>query len=194
MSDGEVAGTEQPDRDLLIAVRSGEPRAHDELVRRHWAAVIRYAEGLTQSIDAAKDIAQETFIRIWERREQWVPDGSVQALLLRIARNLALDERRSRRVRTGLLAARRPVTLAPPTPAELTQAGDLAEAIDRAVRALPVRRREVLMLARWSDLGYNDIASLMGISRRTVANLMSLALADLRAALADHLDDAAASR
>ncbi len=50
------------------------------------------------------------------------------------------------------------------------------------------------MLARWSDLSHRDIASVMGISRRTVANLMSMALADLRDALADHIDDASTMR
>lgn len=186
-------GGSRYDRDLLIAIRSGEPKAHDELVRRHWDAVIRYVYGLTQSVDAAEDFAQETFIRVWERREQWAMDGSVRALVIQIARNLALDGRRIRKLRFERLKERRLSAPPSPTPEELAVAGELAEAIESAIRALPARRREVLLLARWSDLSYDDIASVMGITRRTVANLMSLALADMRAALADHTGEVSAT-
>ena len=73
----------------------------------------------------------------------------------------------------------------PLSPAEAAQ---LQRAASEAVSGLPPKRQEVFRLAREEGLTYAEIAAVMGVSPQTVANQMSLALADLRKALAKHLD------
>jgi RNA polymerase sigma-70 factor (ECF subfamily) len=142
-------------------------------------------------VDAAEDIAQQVFIQLWQRRSEWHFTGSVQSYLYRVARNLALNEQRhqttrerwSERVRRR--GQRRPVR-----PDQVVEGRELQEAVDSAIAALPDRRREVFILARFQGLSYREVAEVMGISTQTVANQLSAALADLRHALAGFLDDA----
>ena len=78
-----------------------------------------------------------------------------------------------------------------PTPAEETIAADLRRAAAQAVSDLPPKRQEVFRLAREEGLSYAEIASVMDVSPQTVANQMSLALADLRRALSPFLAEGA---
>ena len=65
----------------------------------------------------------------------------------------------------------------------------IAEDIHHALAALPHRRREIFTLSRFHGLTYHEIAETLGISRQTVANQMSTALAELRTSLSRHLSD-----
>ncbi|MCY4574029.1 MAG: sigma-70 family RNA polymerase sigma factor, partial [Gemmatimonadetes bacterium] len=103
----------------------------------------------------ARDIVQETFIQVWERRRAWTPRGSARAYLFRIARHLVIDEKRRQRVRRrwqkrqGQQDSPRAAT-----PAEELDAQLLAEALESAVTALPNRRREVFELIVLRGLSY----------------------------------------
>jgi RNA polymerase sigma-70 factor (ECF subfamily) len=73
------------------------------------------------------------------------------------------------------------------TPYEDVQGAELQRLAAAAVSRLPERRREVFRLAREEGLSYQEIADILGLSTQTVANHMSLALADLRTALRPHI-------
>ncbi len=184
-----TTATELPtDFALLQRMRDGDQVALDTLLKRHWDAVFSYARHLCQDHDSANDIAQRSFIRIWERRREWQPVGEVRAFLFRIARNLALNEQRGQRVRMSEVArnlARR--FLRVPTPLEELEGLELGQAFERALRSLPARRREVFVLARFHDLTYAEIARVLDISPQTVANQMSAALRHLQSCLAPYL-------
>lgn len=179
------AGT-PPDGELIAEIRSGEPEALRRLMAAYWEPLVHYAGRVLGGGADPEDVVQEAFIRLWTRRERWTVDGSVRSLLYTITRNCALDERRrSARVERAALAADPPLaSLTPSVEAEATQ---LRAAAAKAVEALPPKRREVFRLAREEGLTYAEIAAVMGISAQTVANHMSLALSDLRVALAPHL-------
>ena len=68
---------------------------------------------------------------------------------------------------------------------------ELKQAVSKAVRALPPRRREIFRLVREGGFSYEEIAEIMEISRQTVANHMSLALSDLRVMLRPFLPEPA---
>jgi RNA polymerase sigma-70 factor (ECF subfamily) len=176
------------DTALLAGVRGGDARALDALLERYWPAVFAYVLRRTGSRDAAADIAQDVFCRFWERRAGWRPGGSVRGLLFRIARNTAISQHRRGRAReratvgfAELYEDRAPA----PLPAERAE---LRTALERAIAALPARRREVFQLRMVDDLSYDEVAEVMGISKQTVANQLSHALAALRLALAHLLD------
>lgn len=183
-------GAEERDRHLMGGVRLGEASAFDELLRIYWDPLVSYADSLLESIDAAEDVVQETFIRVWERRSDWSARGSVRSYLYRITRTVALNEHRRRRVRKKWLGRGRvEKPSASPTPLQMVEGEEMDVAIDEALAALPDRRREVFTLARLHDLSYREIADLMQISPQTVANQMSAALADLRRSLRHLVDD-----
>jgi len=173
------------DHELMERVHAGEIDAFDELLGRYWAPLVAYAARLVGSRDAAEDVVQETMIRVWEQRTEWTPGQHLRAFLYRITRNLALNEQAKGRVRREWAERERHRPRRPePTPSEVAAQRALRENIERAIEALPERRREVFVLARYHGHSYSEIAELMGVSRQTVANQMSAALDQLRTALA----------
>jgi RNA polymerase sigma-70 factor, ECF subfamily len=175
------------DAALLLRIRADDATALEQLLERYWTQVYRYALRRTGSADAAADLAQDVFCRIWERRSAWRPEGSVRGLLFRLARNTAVSQHRRgfARERASLAFAHLQGGRSSPAPADTA---DLRKALERAIAALPSRRREVFQLRMLDDLSYDEIAETMGTSRQTVANQLSRALATLRERLAHLLD------
>jgi RNA polymerase sigma-70 factor (ECF subfamily) len=173
------------DRALLQRIQGGDESALQELLLRYWESVVRVASQFLGSWDAAEDVAQETFIRLWERRQDWGLEGSVRGLLFRIARNAAIDAHRKRSA-DERASARAPEPVPSQPPDEVTAQRELEAVINRALEALPERRREVFILVRHHGLSYKEAAEALELSPQTVANHMSLALADLRT----HLESA----
>jgi len=166
-------------------LREADPHALDELLERYWGPVAAYAGRVTGDEEAGEDVAQEVFLRLWQQRIEWRPVGSLRAFLYSVARHLSLNQskRRWREVShlpsyRAELERRRPVT-----PSQSTERSEIRLAVDRAVAALPARRREVFILARVHELSYKEIAEVMRISPQTVANQLSAAVAELRGAL-----------
>ena len=170
---------------LLSRIRDGDTRALEILLERYWASVVRYVVTILGSRDAAEDVAQDTFVRLWERREAWELEGSVRALLFRMARNFSLDElrRRSARERTLRLAPTAPSVRPPDSDLENSEFRAL---VVKAVDSLPPRRRDVFILVRHYGLSYRETAAVLDLSTQTVANHLSLAVAELRESLAPH--------
>lgn len=178
------------DRELMEGVRDGDQDSLRILMERYWSQLVRYAAGVAGSGDDAEDVTQETFVRVWRQRTRWTHSGAVNAYLYRITRNLALNARRAREAQRG--RERRGAS-------ELARAGSnrdpekdfetdsLRADVEAAIATLPKRRREVFVLSRFHGLTHQEIAETLGLSRQTVANHMSVALADLRKSLSQHL-------
>jgi RNA polymerase sigma-70 factor (ECF subfamily) len=178
------AGRSVPDAELMARLGRGDASALTELIQRHWKPVVCYASSLVDA-DTAEDIAQETFLRLSTHAAQWRPLGPVRAYVLRIARNLALNEQRKLRLRTSVLGRAR-TTLSRrsvPTPEDLLAENDLRTAIERTLAAMPERRREVFTLVRFAGLSYAEASLVIGTSPQTIANQMSSAMAELRRAI-----------
>jgi len=176
------------DQLLMDRLKAGDEKAMSALLAVHWTSVVKYAFRFVGSWDKAEDVAQDAFVRVWEGRKRW-SRGSFGALVHRIARNAALDVLKSPRH-----AARReaPDTLASDAaPDRDVELSELEQAVARAVRELPPRRREIFRLVRKNGFSYAEIAEIMGISKQTVANHMSLALSDLRVLLRPFLPEPA---
>ncbi len=179
------------DLSLMRRLQAGDEQAMSVLLAEHWTSVVSYAFRLMGSWDKAEDVAQDAFVRVWEGRKKW-SSGSLGALVHRIARNAALDVLKSPRY-----AARRvdPDTLASrDMPDRDVELSELDRAVVQAIRDLPPRRREIFKLIRERGFSYTEIAEIMGISRQTVANHMSLALSDLRVMLRPFLPGPATER
>ena len=174
------------DLDLLARIRDGDVRALGIILERYWIQVVRHAAAILGSTTCAEDIAQETFVRIWERRETWKLKGSLRGLLFMISRNLCLDERRRDVTHTRAVRHSSGVSHFP-SPEEHLIGAELDRAYSHALERLPARRREVYLLVRHHGLSHQEVAQTLTLSPQTVANHVRLALIDLRAALSVHL-------
>jgi RNA polymerase sigma-70 factor, ECF subfamily len=171
--------------ELMARVRDGDRDAFEAVVDRYWSHILVYARSMTRDGDAAMDITQEAFLRLWQRREQWVQTGSVRIWLLRTVRNLTISEQRKWKVRNlwATRASAEGVTL-PRTPLQDAETRELRQAINEAVEKLSPRRREAFTLFHLQGLSYREIAEIMEVREQTVANYLQAALADLRESLA----------
>lgn len=141
------------------------------------------------SSDAAREIVQEVFVRIWERRENWVLRGDLKPYLYQAVRNQALNRITGERARKSALsrlhissASREAESIE-----DQIRKKELTGAIWRVVEQLPERRRLIFILFHRHALSYNEIAQTLGISRKTVENQMGQALKFIRDVLQDHL-------
>ena len=175
---------------LMGLIRQNDALALHELMRRFWRPIIGRVNRILHDPDAAADVAQQTFIHLWQRRMEWRRSGAVSAYIFRIARNGALNERRARLARQRVADRRaRLASFSPPTPLQSLEEHELRDALADALAHLPARRKQVYVLARSRDLSYVEISEVMGISPQTVANQMSAAIATLRRDLHTLIDD-----
>ncbi len=176
------------DLDLLARIRKGDERALGIILERYWIHIVRHAAAILGSTASAEDIAQETFVRIWERRETWKLKGSLRGLLFMISRNLCLDERRRDVTHTRAVRHSSGVSQFP-SPEEHLIGAELDRAYSHALERLPERRREVYLLVRHHGLSHQEVAQALSLAPQTVANHVRLALIDLRKALSVHLSN-----
>lgn len=183
-----AAGDDRLDR-LMAAIRGGSSRALGRLMDLCWEDLVRYAGRQLGDVELARDVVQEAFIQVWERRRAWRPRGSARAYLYRIVRHRVIDEKRKRGVRRRWVERQQLVDAPrPATPAEEFDAKVLADAFEAAVASLPERRREVFELVFQRGLGHAEAAAVLDISVQTVANQMSAALRSVRRAINESLD------
>jgi RNA polymerase sigma-70 factor (ECF subfamily) len=146
-------------------------------------ALRRYLDRMTGDPDLAADVAQETFVRLFQRGA--MPED-VRAWLAAVASNLFRDERRRTRRRAALLAGQPPeLTMASraPHPDDHATASDERRRVRAALDALPLRERQLLLL-RFEDYSYRELAVAVGVAESGVGTLLMRAMRAFRAALA----------
>jgi RNA polymerase sigma-70 factor, ECF subfamily len=183
----DLSADERPDADLLALVVMREQGALAALYDRYGARVFALALRLLGDRQAAEEVAQDVFLRIWLRADTFQPGASsVLAWLLAITRNRSIDELRSRR-----MAARRQET------AELsgTRIGDaddpqrraedrlLADDVRRVLMDLPPRQRRAVELAIFGGLTHSEIAAALDTPLGTVKSWLRQGLRQLRTSL-----------
>ena len=174
-----LASHGSPDTDL----------AFDALVRAHYGRLCNFVYRFVGSRDVAEDIVQDVFVRLWQNREAFDIKDPLPYLYQSV-RNRAVSHRRQTVVRkrwreqTESVAQERRAASSAASEAEV---GELADAVARAVDALPERCRLVFTMSREQDLSYAEIARVLGISVKTVETQMGRALKSLRARLAWYL-------
>lgn len=133
----------------------------------------------------ARDVTQEAFLKVWKARER-VELATVEPLLYRTALNLASNRRRSRRIWKwlGIDTAMEELALEPGTEATIDREKKRI-LVRNAIDDLPERLRQVVMLAEYSELSYEEIAATLEIPVGTVGSRRSAAMRALAEKLGD---------
>lgn len=157
-----MTATERPDdATLLKRARDGDRSAFGELVDRHKDALIGYLTRLVGCPDTAEDLAQETFLRLYERRDRYVERGTLGGYLYTIATNLvrsrARQKKRRQFLRAVFLSSNGDGRDAPQQSALLVD--ELQSTLSRAVASLPVHYRVPLVLHELEGWSYKEIGA-----------------------------------
>jgi len=182
----DTGSAETADAAFVRGLRSDDPDILRTLMGLYWDPLVGFAHRILAGSVDPEDMVQTAFVRLWTRRTELAETGSLKSLLYTIVRNACLDElrRRGRRDKAHEDAA---PPASPRTPYEDVQGAELQRLAAAAVGRLPQRRREVFRLVREEGLSYQEISQVMDLSAQTVANHMSLAMADLRTALKPYI-------
>lgn len=180
----EYESTEQ----LITRLRTDDRAVLQHLFHQHYQMVCRTIHRFINDGSLVEDLAQNVFIRFWNKRHQITITSSVPAYLNRMAINEAIAH-----LRKGKHWQQEELT--PQTPVgELTTSGEenflqseLQEQVRAAINSLPPKCQAVFKLSRFEELTYKEIAERLDISIKTVENQMGKALRVLREALKDYL-------
>jgi len=172
--------------DLVERLRAGDVRALEELFRQQYEPLCRFAERYLRDRAASEDLVQDLFAALWARRTRLDLRGSLRAYLFASVRNRALNVRKHQLVehdwqRDEAAPEVRVLHRAPRRPDELLDERERDARVRAAVAQLPERCRLVMQL-RWQEqLGYSEIASILGISVKGVEIQLARGLRALRA-------------
>jgi RNA polymerase sigma-70 factor, ECF subfamily len=184
-----------PDIRLMLRVRADDAEAFAELVERYQQRVVGIMNHLLGNLEEAEDLAQEVFLRIYRNRKKYSPTAKFSTWLFTIANNLALNVMRRRHRKptvplppqeSGPLGPRPQEQLAVDpgfTPAHGLRQQELANVIRQALEELNERQRMAVVLNKFEEMNYAEIAEVMGLSTKAVKSLLSRARGKLREAL-----------
>ena len=185
--------TEEQDRNDMARLAAGHDAALEELMGRHAERLFHYLLRLLQNETEAGDLAQETFVRVYQNRTRFKPESKFSTWLFTIGTNLARDtqRRRARHPHVSLDAENedsganfKEALPAPgPNPGERLEIADRAEAIRSAVAALPEDLRTPLVLAEYEEKSHAEIATILNCSAKAVEMRIYRARQALRSTL-----------
>ena len=165
------------DRDLVSRALAGSADAHRLLVERYQRPVLALVGRMTRDPALAEDIAQEAFVRAFDRLHTFDSSRNFSSWLFKIAHNRTIDHLRRRRVQTVPLEASDPSgeetwevleASEDEGPGRRAEAAELARALDDAIAGLRPNYREVLLLRFQAGLTYDEIADATGRTLATV--------------------------
>lgn len=180
----------ESDATLVERVRDSDREAFRGLFGKYQPVLFRATFASLRDRDAAHDVVQETFVRVWNYRSSLQPHLPFLALLFRISRNLMKDAAKHAAVRKrseGEVAGE--IRPQPESPEDALRMDMLKERLSAVVRTnLPARCREVFLLSRVEEMTNAEIGTRLGLSVKTVENQITRALKILRRQLRDYLN------
>jgi RNA polymerase sigma-70 factor (ECF subfamily) len=167
-------------------VAARDSAAFRQLSDLYLGAIVTYSTRLLQSRADAEEVAQETFLRAWQRADTYVPRARVSTWLHRIAHNLALDRLRGRRGRGAPLELDPERDSAPASdqPAALLLEKERSLRLEEALATLPERQRAAVVLCHEQGLSNPEIGAVLDVGVEAVESLLSRGRSSLRRLLA----------
>ena len=189
-----------PDVRLMLQVRDGSAAAFEELMVRYQVRLVTILEHLVGRCGQAEDLAQEVFLRVYRSRERYSPEAKFSTWLFTIANNVALNARRSKSRRrevnvepadsSGLGGApldQMALAASGQMPARQLDKTEMRDVVRLAVGTLSERQRLAVLLSKFEEMSYADIAEAMEMSPQAVKSLLSRARENLRVVLEPYL-------
>ena len=178
----QVTDKTESSEDLIVRVAKGDDEAFEILVNRHQTSVLNLIYRFIGDRTQAKDLAQEVFLRVWQMGKSYEPRAKFTTWIYRIATNLCLNELKSARRKKWVSFFRshedNEYSMEQSLPDDAPSAEDLLLTRERnrritdALQSLPPNQRMALVLKRYDELSYQEIARIMGCSVSAVESLL----------------------
>ena len=179
----------QPEIEWMQRIKEGDMDAFRLLVETHQARVIGTITKMLGSETEAEDLAQQVFIRVWKSAQRYTPTAKFTTWLFRITRNLVFNEMRRRKHFTEPTDdVKEPAGRTAHEPDQVLLEEELQSAIQEAINQLPESQRMAIILRRYEEMPYEEIARVMRTTVPAVKSILFRARAELRERLAKYLE------
>jgi RNA polymerase sigma-70 factor, ECF subfamily len=182
------------DVQLMLDVKAGDEASFDLLLRRYRTPLVNFLYRMVRNAATAEDLAQEVFLRVYRARKRYSPSAKFTTWLFRIATNLALNSIRDNRHRQMESSIDAPVDEEESAPRELPSRDmridehmierDRCDFIRQAIWALPEKQRVAVLLHKYEEMDYGEIAKILECSESALKSLLFRAYETLRVQLA----------
>ena len=160
----------------------------EKLFKIHYSRLCSYANLFLNDPDAAEDVVQEVFFKLWKNREEVTISTTIKSYLFRAVRNGCMNVIDHISVREAYkIVNEEDIKEAEGNLIDGTIVSELEQRIKETIDLLPAERRKIFLMSRFDGLKYREIADQLNISVKTVENQMFQALRFLRERLADYL-------
>jgi RNA polymerase sigma-70 factor, ECF subfamily len=193
---------QDPDVRLMLKVRDDNAAAFDELMLRYQNRLVTVLEHLVGRRDQAEDLAQEVFLRVYRARKRYVAGAKFSTWLYTIANHVAANALRSRSRRPEVNLSARPtesggvdmldkmaVAASGAMPTRQMDKAELRDVVREALQGLSERQRLAVLLNKFEDMSYADIAITMEMTPQAIKSLLSRARVNLKELLEPYLED-----
>lgn len=186
----------KPGNSFILRLKKGDVRAFEQVFNTHYASLCRYAQKYVIDLDNAREIVQDTFVKLWEIKHSLSEDTSVKSYLYKAVRNNCLDylkhvkisnEYKEDLLRKVMDSGFKSIA-SPENCLDGLIEKELEDRINDAIASLPDRCREIFELSRFKRFKYREIAKELNISIKTVETQMSRAIQALHEKLADYFN------
>jgi len=185
-----------PSEELMARIVKGDQDAFEILVNRHQTSILNLIYRFIGDRTQAKDLAQEVFIRVWQAAKTYRPEAKFTTWIYRIAANLCFNELKSARRKKwfsfnwsdkgGEHTGEETLADRAPSAEDLLLEKERNRQISDALQSLPDNQRIALVLKRYDDLSYTEIAQIIGCSVSAVESLLVRAKRTLQEKLKNH--------
>jgi RNA polymerase sigma-70 factor, ECF subfamily len=195
-----VEAMARSDVQLMLDVKAGDEQSFELLLRKYRIPLVSFLYRMVHDSAVAEDLAQEVFLRVYRARKQYAPSAKFTTWMFRIATNLALNSVRDNRNRQMEISMdhvvdvgdkERPPMEVPdlaPTVEQYLVARSRSEMILQAIHALPEKQRAAVLLHKYQELDYDEIARILECSESALKSLLFRAYETLRTELAPLLN------
>lgn len=180
---------------LMLRVKEGDVAAFEELVIIHQDSVMGTVAKMLGSPNEAEDIAQQVFVRVWRSASRYEPQARFKTWLFTITRNLVFNEVRRRTRKPAVSMEEREeefqqvaVDQRTPSPDDSVLQAELEQAIDAAIAQLPEKQKMAVILRRYEEMPYEEIARVLEMTVPAVKSLLFRARVQLKESLREFLD------
>jgi RNA polymerase sigma-70 factor, ECF subfamily len=183
----------ESDLELMLRVTHGDVESFEVLLKRHQVPLLGYFVRMVRDQALAEDLTQEAFLRVYQARERYQPEARFTTWLYRIATNLALNAIRDRRCEPltfvvpesddGQAALLERLADGRPTAEQQMLESDRERTIREAIESLPERQRAAVILHKYQEVDYRQIAQVLKVSESAVKSLLFRAYESLRVRL-----------
>lgn len=176
------------DKILIGKLKNEDQEAFTVLFTRYYPDLVRFSFGITRDINISEEIVQDVFLRLWENRHSLDIHSSLKSYLLKSVQNKSIDSLRHVNVASTYAASvlEHPALLENDTENYVLYS-ELQAKFNQALDRIPGEYAEVFRMSRLESMNYQQIATKLDISVRTVEVRISKAMSFLRKELKDFL-------